>query len=449
MSIYVNPLLAGAKIKGVNGVPRGSDASGAYQPWYTIGYQWGTSHVSDPWNAWIKPQINLAHALGFNGFRFFLDASLRISTSEGPTLTAPQLAANIDQMATYLASLGMWFYPCLTDGRTINHFSLSVSPVESYLAELAAVLTQHVNIFAIDCVQEIDDTNTSTIAYTNAANWIAAVKGALTKPIPVTCSLNGASSSSDLVWSRASPLISAGADFADFHVYYDAATADIDPLVFNAGSGAAGTTDSPVMIGEMGSPSTDTGTQITNRYTTLAAWANHARIQATFVWAMVDMAGVQTFGVYTDHQDGSDVFDTPRSTQVTKTGLMPIVPAAYNAAEDDHATLAAAPSVTPSSTSVAVSVSAASGPGGTVTYTGQSITRTATGLPDLVNDDWHDDTPTTSTGFTVTGLRPATDYVSRVKVVSADGGVTYSRWTALTTEAAVAVRPGAVFAAVL
>lgn len=421
MSLYANTRFGGQKMKGVNGVPRGVDSfipggvtdpgAEAYYIWYNCNYAWGTGDAA-AW-AWIQAQIDIAHTNGFNGFRWFFDPNLRIGTLT--TLTAPQFAVIIAQIAAYCGSLGMVFYPCLSDSRTIAHFSLTATPHNAYITEATAVLATYANIYAIDVVQEIDSLGTGSVGYTNFASWIATAKAARgSADIPVTCSFNGASSSADLVWaSRFKAASDAGADFADGHVYYDAATSDLDPLLFNAGSGASGTTDFPIIIGEMGSPSTDSGASITNRYTTLAAWANRARVQAMFVWAMVDITGVQTYGVYTDHQ-AAGVFDTPRTTQLTKTALMPVVPGPYDAAEDVGALVEAAPTVTISGTRADLSWTAAAG-SGTKTYTPQYVPLDANGFPSTT---WQSGSATTSTSAHLVGLTANTSYAFRIQTVN-------------------------------
>ena len=69
------------RLRGTNIVPRAADTgNGGYATpanFYDLLYDWGTSN-GDPWNDWIKPQIDAAAASGCNLVRFMFDATVRV-----------------------------------------------------------------------------------------------------------------------------------------------------------------------------------------------------------------------------------------------------------------------------------------------------------------------------------------------------------------------------------
>jgi hypothetical protein len=234
-----------------------------------------------------------------------------------------------------------------------------------------------------------------------------------------------------MAWSVASPIITAGADFADYHPYWDVTLAALEAVVFNAGGGASGTMDTPVYFGEMGVQNSTGTTAITNRYTALVMMTQQARVQGVTAWSITDFGGVNDWGFYAVTQDGSNAFTTPRSTQCGLLTTTPKVPQAYNAAQDTGAITPAAPSVpgvTPGT--LGLSWSAATGGTAPYTYTREYAEVNANGFPVEV---FQNGGTGSSTSGTITGLDADTDYVCRIATTDSTGVTRYSGWAQATT----------------
>lgn len=356
---YAFPLIAPTKLLGANLVSRpGDDGQGDFgvpQNFYVLLYEWGTGGPTDPaWTHWIKPQIDFLHANGANSFRMMFDATVRYGDSSHHgtpawlgAITAPQMAAIVDQLCAYAASLGMYAYLSCSESRPINAAGLAVADVEAYIDEIVTTACAHANVVGIDAVQEADGEGTSgTITADNVAAWITQAKasrlaaGRTALDLPVTVSLNGAANATELdpatrTWIGT--LITAGVEFLDFHRYYGVdgtyyRNADIDPILANA-AGLA------VIMAETGIPYNGTyasgsAQEVTHPYSSerrlltydyFLSTAYRDNVQLSFNWSAVQGGPTDgnDYGLASDSQDGSFDFDDPRTPILTRWAQAP------------------------------------------------------------------------------------------------------------------------------
>jgi hypothetical protein len=233
------------------------------------------------------------------------------------TITVPQLNAMIDQICQYTASKGMWFYATPTDSRPLNDGNLSTNSICQYLSNFVARVSLYDNVPAIDLVQEADGTvnGTNAAVCLNINQFIATARQFERRPIPLTCSLNGASQASDLNpanrWEFYN-LYAAGADFFDCHAYYLFYPTDFLPAINNQWN-------LPVIMGETGIAfwggwGNGTAQETTQPYSSqlrseffdnVKALSRQPNFQLCGVWATVPDADVdsENFGLYTGQQD--------------------------------------------------------------------------------------------------------------------------------------------------
>ncbi len=433
------PMFAGQKGRGCNISPRTADMGDPYEPWYLLLYDWGTQGPTGTrWTQFVKPQLDAMAALGVNVVNLFFDSTLRVASSHGATLTAGELEAVVDQFCEYAASLGMWVLPRI-DSYGITHYSLANADVEGFITEVAGYFDDHPNIVAMDVAAEHDATSggTSDPAYTNLEGWFLAARAGFTRDVPLCASSAAGAAGASPVWSRQAHAIARGGDFGAWDNYFTPANVnELDPVVFNAGQGAAGTTDLGVVITEMGILNNDGTSPVTTRYGYIEAWGNRSRLTMMNVWALTDFgsAGVNDWGVYTSAQAGSPdyEFTTQRSIQCTALQNIEKTPNDYDVAEDTGPVVQDLGSGTIGANAVDLTWSAADNGGSSVTYTPQGIQVDANGFP-LVDATWADSTPTSSTSATFTSLGAGVTYAFRLKMSDSAQGERYSNWVLVET----------------
>lgn len=260
---FAFPALAGTKFTLLNVVNGTNDsgnspAFGVPANFYHMDWAWGTNGpTATNWTQWIKPQIDAAKIAGANAVRLMWSADAFIgdathhgaATWEGSN-NLVQLNNEIGQFCSYCASNGMYAYPTATDSRPIYVGNLDTNQLCQYISNFCAKASSFDNVMGIDVIQELDGngggTNGSLV--NNAAMWLAAAKAGRVRPVPVTCSLNGASVSTDLNPSNRwmfAKLATSGADYFDVHWYYRAAIYDFWPVITNQWN-------LPVVFGECG-----------------------------------------------------------------------------------------------------------------------------------------------------------------------------------------------------
>jgi len=330
MNRYAFPALAGLRLRELNIVPGTNDSGnsvnyGVAANFYDLCYDWGTEGPdSTRWTQWVKPQIDAAFNAGANCIRMTFDATVLVGDASHHgaanwrgTITVAQLNAMIDQICQYTASKGMWFYATPADSRPLNDGNLSINSICQYLSNYVARVSLYDNVPAIDLVQEADGTVNGTNASVclNIYQFIATARQFEQRPIPLTCSLNGASQASDLNpanrWEFYN-LYASGADFFDCHAYYLYFPQDFLPAINNQWH-------LPVVMGETGIAfwggwGNGTAQETTQPYSSqlrseffdnVKALSWQPDLQLCGVWATVPNADVDSedFGLYTGQQD--------------------------------------------------------------------------------------------------------------------------------------------------
>lgn len=300
------PLFPGIQFRGGNLVPRPTDTgnglNGVPADFYDLLYDWGTGDVSDPWNNWIKPQIDALASVGGNLLRFIFDITVRLGDSSHHgaatfrgTITSGQLHTILNQLITYLASKGMYLYGTATESRPLLDSGISNgAAINAYITDYVATISSssYTNVVGVDVVNEWDYDGTSgNLIADNLASLVSVAKAARDRLIPVTCSYNGAANSTDVatIVSRLGLGVTAGFDFFDAHMYYQMAASDLDGLFGNS-QGLA------VVINETGIPYTGyfstanaDGSSAANRdamYDAIVAMALRDLPQSCSVWSI-------------------------------------------------------------------------------------------------------------------------------------------------------------------
>ena len=297
---------------------------------YDVWFDW-------PWDAWIKPQIDAAHALGANVVRFIFDATLRIGDAShhgNPTwrgtISDATMVARLDQLITYLDGLGMYFYATASEAWALQTAGVIGTDIQAHIERFAEIVSGYSNVVALDIANE-HDACTELVTY--RAAMIAAAKTAMSPVLPVSASIFS-NTLTGTPWgatpaSRATyqDLIDSGADFIDNHFY----TRAFSPTDL-AGLFALNV---PIVIGEMGidyngnfaSGAADGGSAARRAayYDAIVTLSECPEIQATGVWAMVQMSDSpgNDWGLYGKTQDGSNVFIDPRTEMTTRFQLIP------------------------------------------------------------------------------------------------------------------------------
>jgi hypothetical protein len=365
MGFIAFPSVNNLKLAGANIVPAPTDTgNGGYGNracFYDTWRLWN-------WTGWIKPQVDAAHANGCNFVRMQGDFLIRYGTGSGDyagsqtftwngTISMSTYQTQVAQLINYLASLGMYFYATGGDLNLIKS-TISSSTVNSYLTEYAGIVSSNSfsNVIGIDLMQEIDGGGGwSSNALSNAGTLITNARAALTVSMPLTCSLNGASSVTNLTPASNTgyaTLHTAGVDFFDAHVYYITGATDFNAAIANS-------YHLPVFCGEMGIDfnaafnGTSTAQSSTHPYTSeirqdyyTAMRANASRydMQGLGAWAITQEWDAtspgppstaaqqgQNWGFYSSHLNGSNQFDTPNTEETYQLGQFPVTPLAANA----------------------------------------------------------------------------------------------------------------------
>ena len=338
---FSTTLASSIRLRGANIVPKPTDSgNGDYG---SRANSYDTWRLWD-WSGWIKPQIDAAAALGANCIRMQGDAVVRVgdATNHGSatwngTITLAAFNAQLDQLITYLASKGMYFYACAFDGSFTG--GITEANLQQYVTDYTTQVSKnsYTNVIGIDVMQEFDAYSIN-ITPAQAITAAKAVFGAGQTTLPVTCSCNGASGASGLNPSSNtaySTAAAAGADYLDCHIYYTPSAADLDPLLAN--TLGAGSSALPVFIGETGinysaNPNAgSTATPITalsrmKHYDYLLRLFNRdvASLRGYCAWAITKewTTDSQDWGLYDNAQDGSKNFTTPRTEETNRFKLI-------------------------------------------------------------------------------------------------------------------------------
>lgn len=339
---YAFPTYAGVKFALVNLTPRITDTGNAdnnpvpvpaitYDLLYDLGTQGRTGSA---WVQWLKPQIDAAYFTGFNTVRFIFDPSVRVGdvTHHGRAtwrgaLTNAQLLDIIDMIATYTATLGMYFYPAGMEPQGIGSGSGYVSPfpltpaqtlqfVDEFIAGVSNPL--YTNIIGCDVLQEFDR---SDYGVANLPTIMARARAAMNKPITLTCSISALSS-----WATAVPLaIAAGVDCLDLHsylstdaVYFNAVTPNnihLPVICAETGIGANGGYFNYTLDPEQNVVHPFASESRARHYqNVLSAFSHRYDVQLTGDWAIADEwlapQDNQRWGIWLAAQDGNFAFTT-------------------------------------------------------------------------------------------------------------------------------------------
>jgi hypothetical protein len=136
MASYAIARFAGRKCKWAHIPVRTGDLSSPVgSPQYQLCYQWGTGHVSDPWNNFIKPCIDAAVLQDCNGVGFTFDCTL-LAGDTIPHLTELQCQTIMAQLANYCATNHLMLYVRLSFGASVqeahNTYHASVADIQSW-----------------------------------------------------------------------------------------------------------------------------------------------------------------------------------------------------------------------------------------------------------------------------------------------------------------------------
>jgi hypothetical protein len=203
------------------------------RPWHTLWAEWD-------WTNWIKWQVDLARTLGVNCIRLIGSVSVVAERA----ITSDQNQARWRQLLDYLAAVGLWAYPCVSDLRHWGDASLAQA-VDLYRT-VGAVFAGYPNVIGVDVSNEAQ---LSLEAGWSAAELqrtldalVAALRKTTSKPLAHSVTI-GREQDWFLPWvSRLTRL----SEFADVHVYFTPSTADAGALFSRSQA------DQSLIIGEFG-----------------------------------------------------------------------------------------------------------------------------------------------------------------------------------------------------
>jgi hypothetical protein len=386
------------------------------------------------WDAWLKPQIDVAKNLGANTIRLYGTQKARIAASGyTPQLPLSTYLDRWEQFFNYLRSQGMYAYPCMGFDSAIFDARYGWTPdVDVLAAEYAQVVRFMVKhrdiIFGVDLANE-------SVGW---ANQTAAGKTQTNGTI-VYRACKDAAPGLRFTWSmffvRApTPPVNfpnAGSyDYIDVHLYYGG-VGDVsgtnNPLETDLDNTLAYYANTPVLVGEFGMNMQAGATARQNRYSALRDLANHqaaggARLAGVEQWAI----GVQDSNALNDWgiADGS-------------LNVRSDVQAIYASFPTTLATLRPAPPTNVAAVGAATQV--------TVSWTGSNMGEPTTTdyavqyrLTDTQTWSTFAHAPTTATSLVVTGLTNLEEYDFRVAAVNDNGS---SIWSATVIGVPVAASP--------
>jgi hypothetical protein len=255
------------------------------RPWHNLWLEWD-------WDNWIKWQVDLARTLGANCIRVV--GSVSTVAEEAVPLAEQQ--AHWAQLLDYLATVGMYAYPCPSD---LRHWGAATLPqaVAQYRA-LGGLLDGYANVIGVDVSNEAafaleDGRNAADLQATLSA-LTAALQARTSKPLTHSVSLGNAQE-----WFQPWVGQFTATDFVDVHLYYTPAPTDAHSL-FGQSWG-----DRPLIIGEFGIGIDEPSSRRTARYLAVKdLMATDPRFVGALAW---DIAS-DNFGLFgTDGRPRTDI----------------------------------------------------------------------------------------------------------------------------------------------
>lgn len=295
-------LVPGVMLRGANIAPKAAHvASGA--AYRTLFAEWD-------WAGWIKPQVDALHSVGGNCVRLIGDLQ---GVNDG-TFSQATYDSRWDQLATYLAGLGMYLYPAGGGVSQVAAAGLTPAQIGSSVAAMAAAIDAHANVIGIDVLQE-------SVRQQVSGSYALSYPSEITTPIRAVSSLPLTfSSATDTGGGRFTfPLwkqvLRPYVDFWDVHVYFHAA-----PNLFYEAFWGQGDVK-PILIGEYGAPASDGTATQDRRFDAVAAVVNNRmyglHVAGVFQWAIFDQ------GTSTDAWGMFDTDGTPRSHLTSRFQQLP------------------------------------------------------------------------------------------------------------------------------
>lgn len=251
---FAFPNIGGVRLREANITPGTNDSGngalyGIAANYGDQDYYWTNNGPSgNEWTNWITPQVLAAKSIGANCVRlmwsadtFIGDSSHHGASTWRGTNNYVGLTNEIGMIANLCQTNGMYFYPVCSDSRVIYDGNLDTNLMFQYISNFCAEAVLYPNIPAIDIIQEVDGTTGGTNSWIviDEPLWFAASNAGMAKSgriVPITCSLNGASSATDMnINSRpaAAKLVASGATYLDIHSYYMYSQADWYQTVTN------------------------------------------------------------------------------------------------------------------------------------------------------------------------------------------------------------------------
>lgn len=253
------PRRAGARVKSPGWlVPAGQRVRGACVTIRPVDTHWDTMWAAFDWEGWLKPQIDLCAARGYNTFCTFGGIN---GTEVGTELyTEAQLEARVRQVMDYVRQVGMWnVFVAGGRGSWDNSGSnpqITSSQWRAYCASmLANVLADFEgNLIGLDADLEVNAHTNEGAGLTPSFSWASvladydAVRAARTSScpwLPMTMSNSVTPAGSGFQATFATDLATR-VDFWNWHIYGSDPAAGYMVPVFSLGG------SKPFLIGEFG-----------------------------------------------------------------------------------------------------------------------------------------------------------------------------------------------------
>lgn len=296
-------LVPGVILKGGNIAPKPSHVASA-APYRTLFAEWD-------WAGWIKPQVDAVHAAGGNAIRLIGDLQ---GVNDG-TFTQAYYDSRWDQLATYLAGLGMYLYPAAGGVSQVAAGGLTPAQIGSTVAAMAGAIDAHANVIGIDVLQE---SVRQQIAGSYALSYPAEITGPVraVTSLPLTFSNAAALGGSRFAFPLWRQVLRPYVDFWDVHIYSHPGPSMLLDAFWGQGE------TKPIIIGEYGSAAVDGATVQDRRYDAVAALAANRvyglHPAGVFQWAIFDQ------GASTDAWGMFDTDGTPRAHLVSRFQQLPV-----------------------------------------------------------------------------------------------------------------------------